>query len=138
VISNCVINLSTDKPAVFAEAFRVLRPSGRLGITDVVADDHLDAAQRAERGSYVACIAGALGTTEYRDGLLAAGFTDVTITTTHNVADGMNSAIITATKPVTDSCCGVNHCCSPAEHAADPHQSVTQAKTSSGCGCITS
>ena len=138
VISNCVINLSTDKPAVFAEAFRVLRPSGRLGITDVVADDHLDAAQRAERGSYVACIAGALGTTEYRDGLLTAGFTDVTITTTHTVADGMHSAIITATKPTADTCCGVDHCCYPAEHAADPHQTVAQAKTSSGCGCMTS
>ena len=60
VISNCVINLSTDKPAVIAEMFRVLTPGGRLGISDVVAEDHLSPADRAERGSYVGCIAGAL------------------------------------------------------------------------------
>ena len=98
VISNCVINLSTDKPAVLAEAYRLLRPGGRFGISDVVAEDHLDAAQRAERGSYVGCIAGALSIGEYRDGLAAAGFTDITITPTHQVADGMHSAIIRASK----------------------------------------
>ncbi len=73
VISNCVINLSVDKPAVFAETFRVLNPGGRFGVSDVIADDTLTPAQRAERGSYVGCIAGALSTTEYRDGLTAAG-----------------------------------------------------------------
>ncbi len=99
VISNCVINLSTDKRAVFAEAFRVLRPGGRLGISDVVAEDELTAAQRAERGSHVGCIAGALSRREYRDGLSAAGFTEITITSTHPVAQGMHSAIIRATKP---------------------------------------
>ena len=66
VISNCVINLSTDKPRVVDEMFRVLRPGGRLGISDVVADDHLTPADRAERGSYVGCIAGALSFAEYR------------------------------------------------------------------------
>ncbi|MFZ0118510.1 MAG: arsenite methyltransferase [Pseudonocardiaceae bacterium] len=101
VISNCVINLSTDKRAVFAEAFRVLRPGGRLGISDVAAEDELTAAQRAERGSYVGCIAGALSRREYRDGLSAAGFTEITITSTHPVAQGMHSAIIRATKPAT-------------------------------------
>ncbi|WP_310722845.1 arsenite methyltransferase [Streptomyces sp. N2A] len=100
VISNCVINLSTDKTAVFAETFRVLKPGGRIGVSDVVADDHLTADQRAERGDYVGCIAGALSFTEYRSGLEAAGFTDVTITPTHPVADGMHSAIVRATKPV--------------------------------------
>ncbi|RZS32242.1 methyltransferase family protein [Herbihabitans rhizosphaerae] len=99
VISNCVINLSVDKPAVFAETFRVLRPGGRIGVTDVVAEDHLTPAQRAERGGYVECIAGALSFTEYRDGLAAAGFTDVEVTPTHQVADGLQSAIVRAIKP---------------------------------------
>jgi arsenite methyltransferase len=100
VISNCVVNLSTDKPAVFAETFRVLAPGGRIGITDVVADDGLTATERAERGSYVSCIAGALSFSEYREGLQAAGFTDIEITATHEVTDSMHSAIIRATKPV--------------------------------------
>lgn len=99
VISNCVINLSTDKPAVFAETFRVTRPGGRLGVTDVVAEDTLTPADRAERGDYVGCIAGALSETEYRDGLIAAGFADVEIIRTHQVADGMHSAIVKAGKP---------------------------------------
>ncbi|MDA8368399.1 MAG: arsenite methyltransferase [Nocardiopsaceae bacterium] len=99
VISNCVVNLSTDKPAVFAETLRVLRPGGRLGITDVVAENHLTLADRATRGDHVACIAGALTFAEYRDHLTAAGFTDITITPTHQLADGMHSAIIQATKP---------------------------------------
>lgn len=101
VISNCVINLSTDKPAVFAEAFRLLAPGGRVGVSDVVAEDHLTPRQRAERGDYVSCVAGALSFTEYRDGLLAAGFRDVEITATHGVADGLHSAIVRAHKPAT-------------------------------------
>ncbi len=99
VISNCVINLSVDKPAVFAETFRVLRPGGRIGVTDVVAEDALTPAQRAERGDYVGCVAGALSFAEYRAGLEAAGFTGVEITPTHLVADGMHSAVVRATKP---------------------------------------
>jgi arsenite methyltransferase len=99
IISNCVINLSTDKPAVFAEAFRVLIPGGRLGVSDVIAEDLLSTHHRAKRGSYVGCIAGALSVSEYRNGLAAAGFTDITITPTHQVADSMHSAIIRATKP---------------------------------------
>ncbi|MFH8462540.1 arsenite methyltransferase [Streptomyces sp. NPDC017991] len=101
VISNCVINLSTDKSAVFAETFRVLRPGGRMGVSDVVADDTLTPGQRAERGDYVGCIAGALSFAEYRQGLEAAGFTDIEITPTHSVADGMHSAIVRAGKPAT-------------------------------------
>ncbi|MFI1918205.1 arsenite methyltransferase [Nocardia sp. NPDC020380] len=99
VISNCVINLSVDKPAVFAQAFRVLRSGGRFGVTDVVAEDHLTPEDRRERGSHVGCIAGALTSAEYRAGLTAAGFTAIEITATHEVAAGMHSAIVKATKP---------------------------------------
>jgi arsenite methyltransferase len=99
VISNCVINLSIDKPAVFAETFRVLRPGGRLGVSDIVAEDHLTAEQRAERGSYVGCIAGALSQTEFETQLAEAGFTDVSVTFTHQVGDGLHSAIVRASKP---------------------------------------
>ena len=99
VISNCVINLSVDKPAVFAETHRVLRPAGRLGVSDVVAEDRLSAADRAERGDYAGCIAGALSISEYRDGLAAAGFTGIAITPTHQLADGIHAAIIRAVKP---------------------------------------
>jgi SAM-dependent methyltransferase len=99
VISNCVINLSAERSAVFAESFRVLRPGGRLGVTDILAEDHLTAAQRLERGGQAGCIAGAPSFTEYRDGLTAAGFTAITITRTHQVADGLHSAIIRAARP---------------------------------------
>jgi SAM-dependent methyltransferase len=101
VISNCVINLSTDKSAVIAEMFRVLTPGGRLGISDVVAEDDLSPAERAERGSYVGCIAGALSRAEYLDGLTAAGFTDPEVVFTHEAAPGMHGAIVRAVKPVT-------------------------------------
>jgi arsenite methyltransferase len=99
VISNCVINLSVDKPKVIAEMFRVLSPGGRIGISDVVAEDHLSAEARAERGSYVGCIAGALSHLEYLDGLTSAGFTNATVRFTQQVVEGMHSAIIQATKP---------------------------------------
>jgi SAM-dependent methyltransferase len=99
VISNCVINLSTDKPAVFAATYRVLKPGGRIGVSDVVADNHLTPQQRGERGAWVGCIAGALTVAEYEQGLTGAGFVDVEITPTHEVADGMHSAIVRARKP---------------------------------------
>ncbi len=101
VISNCVINLSTDKPAVLAEMFRVLAPGGRIGISDVVAEDHLTPAMRAERGSYVGCIAGALSRSEYLDGLDGVGFADAEVTFTHEAAPGMHSAIVRAVKPTS-------------------------------------
>jgi arsenite methyltransferase len=98
VISNCVINLSVDKPAVLTEMARVLKPRGRLGISDVVAEDHLSRTERAERGSHVGCIAGALSRTEYVGGLEAAGFADVSLEFTHEVAGGMHAAIVKAVK----------------------------------------
>jgi ubiquinone/menaquinone biosynthesis C-methylase UbiE len=99
IISNCVINLSADKGAVFAEMHRVLKPGGRIGVADVVADDHLTAADRLERGSWVGCVAGALSFAEYRQGLETAGFAEISLEPTHSVTDGMHSAIIRATKP---------------------------------------
>jgi SAM-dependent methyltransferase len=100
IISNCVINLSTDKAAVLAEMFRVLAPGGRVGVSDVVAEDHLSLEQRAERGSHVGCVAGALSKQEYLDGLAAAGFVDASVTFTHEAAPEMHGAIIKAIKPI--------------------------------------
>ena len=99
IISNCVINLSTDRAAVFAESFRVLRPGGRLDITDILAEDHLTAAERLERGARVGCLAGAPSFAEYRGGLARAGFTGITITPAQQAGDGVHSAIIRAAKP---------------------------------------
>jgi arsenite methyltransferase len=98
VISNCVISLSVDKPAVLTEMARVLKPGGRIGVSDVVAEDQLSAEERAERGSYIGCIAGALSRSEYTAGLEAAGFEEVSVEFTHQVADGMHGAIVKATK----------------------------------------
>jgi SAM-dependent methyltransferase len=133
VISNCVVNLSTDKATVLAEIARVLRPGGRIGISDIVSDDGLSPEQRAERGSYAGCIAGALSFSEYRAGLTAAGLVDAEVRATHSVGDGLHGAIVRATKPadwtpervrpvelprpvtavrvVDAACCGGEGCC---------------------------
>ena len=99
VISNCVINLSDDKPRVFEEMRRVLRAGGRIGITDIVASDELSPAERAERGSYAGCIAGALSFGEYRSMLEHAGFERIEVEPTHLVGDGIYSAIVRASRP---------------------------------------
>jgi SAM-dependent methyltransferase len=99
VISNCVINLSTDKAAVLTEMLRVLRPGGRIGITDVVAEDRLSAEERLERGDFAGCIVGAMALGEYTAGLEAAGFEEVSVTFTHEIADGIHGAIVKASKP---------------------------------------
>jgi arsenite methyltransferase len=121
VISNCVVNLAADKAAVFREIARVLKPGGRIGISDVVADDSLTPADRAERGSYAGCIAGALSVSEYRAGLEAAGLVDISITPAAEAAD-LFSAIVKATKPASWT--------APAEAAA-----ATTATVTSGCSC---
>jgi arsenite methyltransferase len=102
VISNCVINLSTDKQKVLDDMHRVLRPGGRIGVSDVIAEDHLSPSERAERGSYVGCIAGALSFAEYEEGLRAAGFEDIAIVSTDEPIPGIHSAIVQATKPFVE------------------------------------
>jgi SAM-dependent methyltransferase len=104
VISNCVINLSGDKPRVLAEAFRVLKPGGRLGISDVTADEDTDPMVLARSEQQVGCLAGALSQREYERLLVAEGFSDVTIMSTYKAADGMHSAIIQARKPGMVNC----------------------------------
>jgi arsenite methyltransferase len=97
VISNCVINLSTDKPAVIREMARVLKAGGRLGITDIVAEDRLDPTERAERGSYCGCVAGALSKSEFERLLVDSGFEDVSVEFAQELNDGIHSAIVKAT-----------------------------------------
>jgi arsenite methyltransferase len=135
VISNCVINLSTDKPAVLAEMFRVLRPGGRIGVSDVVAEDHLSAADRSERGSYVGCIAGALSVSEYIGGLNAVGFSDAEVTFTHEAALGMHGAIVRATKPAASSCCSTNEQSSCCESSAKSECCGSGQHPAGSCGC---
>jgi arsenite methyltransferase len=116
VISNCVINLSTDKAAVLTEIARVLKPGGRVGVSDVVAEDRLSPAERAERGSYVGCIAGALSVGEYTAGLEAAGFEAVSVQLTHEVADGLHGAIVKAVRTTQPAAKGLP-AVRPATHA---------------------
>jgi arsenite methyltransferase len=99
VISNCVINLAADKRVVLAEAARVLRPGGRFAVSDVIADDDMDAATRADMQQWTGCIAGALTEAEFRTALADAGLTDIEIRPTHRVHEHAGSAIIRAQAP---------------------------------------
>jgi SAM-dependent methyltransferase len=99
IISNCVINLSTDKARVLTEAFRVLRPGGRFGVSDVIASAGLDPVQRAAAERRVGCTVGTLTASEYRELLVESGFTEIRITPTADAGDGLGSAIVQATKP---------------------------------------
>ena len=99
IISNCVINLSAEKPAVFREAARVLRPGGRFAVTDIVADPGMDEATRADMAQWTGCIAGALTEAEFRRELEGAGFEGIDLRETHRVHDQAGSAIIRARVP---------------------------------------
>jgi arsenite methyltransferase len=105
VISNCVINLSGDKPKVIAEAARVLRPGGRFAVSDVIADPDMDDATKADMAAWTGCVAGALTETEFRAILTAAGFDEIEIQPTHRVHKHASSAIIRANKPAAAGCC---------------------------------
>jgi arsenite methyltransferase len=133
IISNCVINLSSDKDAVLREAFRVLKPGGRFAVSDVVVRGHVPADIRRSMELWVGCIAGALEETEYAAKLTAAGFADVDVEPwrvykiddarafltesgvdvdrlASQVEDHFASAFVRARKPEAKRCCGPTCC----------------------------
>jgi SAM-dependent methyltransferase len=139
IISNCVINLSGDKPQVLREAARVLKPGGRFAVSDVVADDGMDDATRADMQAYTGCIAGALTRDEFIEALQAVGMADISITETHRVHAAAISAIVRATKPAESTsvaCCSTTEqasCCEPTDKATCCSPEATAEST---CGCL--
>jgi SAM-dependent methyltransferase len=142
VISNCVINLSGDKDKVLGEAARVLRPGGRFAVSDVIADEDMDDATRADMAAWTGCIAGALTRAEFEQALTAAGLTDIEITETHRVHAHAGAAIIRARKPATSGegagCCAaetLDVCCEPDAKSECCGTAAGSTTTPRSCGC---
>jgi arsenite methyltransferase len=138
VISNCVINLSADKPKVIAEAARVLRAGGRLAVSDVIADPEMDEATRTDMAAWTGCVAGALTEAEFRAALQAAGFEQIEIQETHRVHEHAASAIIRARTPAAEGCCepeAFDSCCEPAANDNCCGSTAEGVSPPSSCGC---
>jgi SAM-dependent methyltransferase len=136
IISNCVINLSGDKPKVIAEAARVLRPGGRFAVSDVIADPDMDDATKADMAEWTGCVAGALTEPEFRAALTAAGFEDIDIRPTHRVHEHASAAIIRARLPLAAACCtpdALAECCEPTAKA--DCCGTTTAEAPDSCRC---
>ncbi len=135
VISNCVINLSADKPAVLREAARVLRPGGRLAVSDVIADPGMEEATRRDMQEWTGCIAGALTREEFELALAVAGLVDVEIRETHRVHEHAAAAIVRAVKPATGCCPAetLETCCEPS--AKDECCGAPAGAAPARCGC---